>query len=471
MQDAGTRRLGLRDVVAVAVSAMVGVGIFFNPKDVAARAGDGPRTLLVWVLGGVVAILGALTFAELGGRLPKAGGQFRVLREAFGPKVGVTYMVVVGVVESSAAVAILAIVCGKFLAVACGMDPDAKPVPPLLGPAPPAMLILAAFGLAAMGVKQGAAALSINVALKLLTAVLIIGLAVFGAPDAAAHGGASAVDAVGAAAGAAGPAVDAARTGGGLSLASFAWLAAFLPAFFAYGGFQQSLWIGGEVRNPERNLPRGIVIGVAIVVAVYVGLNAAYLRLLGYEGVAGAQAVAAEAAGVVFPWAGRATAAVVAWSAFGCMQAILFTGPHQLVALAEDGFAPRALAVRTSRGAPVRAAACYAFVAASLAFLAGPGGVGMLLDAVVCVDWIFFTLTGIALFVLRRRTDLPLPFRVPGYPIVPALFVGAAALAALSPFFDEAARIPGFIALGAVVLVGALASIRFKSVRRSRADG
>jgi APA family basic amino acid/polyamine antiporter len=452
METGDARRLGGRDVATIAVGAMVGVGIFFNPRDVAARAGDGPTALLVWTLGGLVALLGALTFAELGARYPRAGGQFRVLVDAFGPRAGVAYMAVVGVVESSAAVAILALVCAQFTAVACDLPADGTAESALFGAAPPAMLILAAFGLAAAGVRQGATALAVNVALKLATALAVIGLAIAFTPEASATPSA--------------PVAPAPPTGG-----AWAWTAAFLPAFFAYGGFQQSLWIGGEVKDPGRNLPRGIVAGTAIVVAIYVGLNAAYLKLLGYEGVTASSAVAADAAAVVFPWAGRATAAVVAWSAFGCMQTILFTGPHQVVALAEDGFAPRALARRTPRGAPVLATACFAGVALALAYGAGRSGVGGLLDAVVCVDWIFFTLTGLALFVLRRRNGPPEGFRAPGYPFLPALFVAAAALAAASPFFADDSRLPGAVALGFVVVAWGAAGLLRRDVRAKGAGG
>jgi APA family basic amino acid/polyamine antiporter len=430
----GGRRLGLFDVAGVAVGAMIGVGIFFTPARVAARAGGEGPALGVWAVGGLIALLGALAFAELGGRLPKAGGQFRVLQEAFGRRVAFVYMIVVGVVESSAAVAILALICARHLAMVGGFPVDG----PLAGGLS-AALVAVAFGLAASGVRQGATAVNVGVAVKLAVAAGVVLLGVFGAPERT----------VAAAAPTPAPVVG---YGG--------WFAALLPAFFSYGGWQQTLWVGGAVRDPGRNLPRGIVLGTLVVVATYLGLNAAYFRLLGAEGVAGSTAVAADAVSAAWPAAGRAVALAIAWSAFGCMQTILFTGPFQLVALAEDGLAPRGLAVVTARGAPARAAACFAAVALTLAFAAGFQGVDALLDAVVCVDWVFFTLTGIALFVLRKRADLPLPFRVPGYPFVPGAFVLCAAAVALSPFFDAKARTGGLFAAGAVVLV-ALFSLRF----------
>lgn len=451
MAETTKRRLGTLDVACVVVGAIVGVGVFFTPARVAARAGGAEAALWVWVVGGAVALLGALTFAELGGRLPEAGGQFRVLLEAFGARTAFVYVIVVGVVESSAAVAILALVCVDHIALAAGVPRDPATGAPNLDPAllsaGACALVLGAFALTAAGVRQGATALNLNVAVKLAVVATLVGVGFAHAP----------------AAPAAAPSAPAAPGSGGAA----GFVAAFLPAFFAYGGWQQSLWIGGEVRDPGRSLPRGILLGTVVVIVAYLGLNVAYLRLLGFEGVAASKTVAASAASAAHPDAGRWIAAAVAWSALGCVQTILFTGPHQLAALARKGYAPERLGAANARGAPVAAAAAFAATALLLVVLAGPKRIGLLLDAVVCVDWIFFALTGAALFVLRRRADLPLPFRTPGYPVVPAVFVLAAAGIAASPFFDAESRPSGLIALGAVGLVALAAG---RATRRTRGE-
>ncbi|HYC78057.1 MAG TPA: amino acid permease [Planctomycetota bacterium] len=426
-------RLGARDTAGVVIGAVVGVGIFFSPSGTASRAGDGARALAVWAVAGVVALLGALTFAELGARLPKSGGQYLALKEAFGARTGVTYMAVVGLGESAAAAAILALVCARNLSEVAGIP---------FGPAGTAglavALVAAAFALAAAGVRTGAAAIQVNLAAKLAALAVLVALAARRAPPEAADAFRFADP---------GPSAGALAT-------------AFLPALFAYGGWQQSLWIAGEVRDPGRNLPRGIVGGTLVVVVTYVAVNWAYLRLLGPEGVAGAGALAAEAADVAAPGLGRWVAAAVAWSAFGCLQTLTFTAPHQLAVLAQDGLAPRRFgAVDARSGAPRLAAAAFAATAAALAVGAGMEHLGALLTAVVCVDWIFFALTALALFRLRRRADLPTPFRVPGYPWAPATFALVAVAAAASPFFTVQTRTAGVVAVGITLTLALVARL------------
>jgi basic amino acid/polyamine antiporter, APA family len=448
------RVLGAFAVGSVAIGAMMGVGIFFTPAKVAARAGDFGTAVAIWIFGGAAALLGALTFAEIGARIPEAGGQFRALREVFGRRVGFAYATAVGLGESCAAVAILALVCVRYVGVATDVEfSDSAASAFACGG------VLLAFAFSASGVRSGASALIVNVALKPAIALTIAVLAATtaGAPTS--------------------PTTDAAAAATASSPPHGAGsvFAAFLPALFAYGGWQQTLWIGGAVRDPARNLPRGVVGGTLVVVAAYLALNLSYFSLLGFERAAESSAIAADAAAVDFPYAGRAIAAAVAWSAFGCMQAILFTGPFQAAAAAEVGAFPRFFAARAKNGAPRAAAVLFAATSAAFVLLAGIEGLDVLLDAVVCVDWLFFALTGCALFLLRRRFGPPKGFRVPGYPVVPAVFVLVATLAAIGPFFDAKARVGGFIAVGSAAALWLLGggggdSARAKARRDSTDD-
>ena len=207
------------------------------------------------------------------------------------------------------------------------------------------------------------------------------------------------------------------------------WLSLFsglVPALFSYGGGHYALWVAGEVKNPRRDVPLSLVAGVAIVVVVYLLANWAYLRLLGYDGVAGSRALAADAVSTVWPGVGaRVIAMAVALSAFGVLNVQILSGPRLLYGMARDG---RFFAVfghaHPRFATPALAIAFVASISAALILSAGKGGIDKLLTGLVLIDAVFFGLTGLALIVLRRkRPDADRPVHTPLYPVVPILFL------------------------------------------------
>lgn len=395
------RTLGLWDTTAVVVGAIVGVGIFFTPAQVARLAGSAGVALGLWALGGVVAALGAWTFAELGRRYPRAGGQYDVLRDAWGPLAGFLYVFCNLTAIQAGSVAVIAWYCAQNLAVGLGvtLPTGANMVA--------ALVLVAGLSLAnVVGVRAGAWVQNVTVVAKLLTLAAIVGIAMT-----------------------ASPAIPRPPAQGTVGLAL---LAGLLPAMFAYGGWQQALWMGGEVRDPERTLPRAILLGVAVVIVAYLGVAWAFFALLGFDGVVGAGSLAGEAVAVALPGVGgRVAAAAVGFSAFGVLNAQVLTGPRLVWALAEDGrfFAPFA---RLHRGTPVAAIALLGALGAGLLLVAGVDGVDRLTAWVVAVDAFFFALTGLALvrFVAREggmgpAMAIPLGFA--------ALELGAVAGALASP--------------------------------------
>lgn len=367
------RELGLADATAVVIGAIIGVGIFFTPTDVARLAGRADVALGVWALGGLVAVLGAFTFAELGRRYPRAGGQYDVLRDAWGPLPAFLYVVCNLTAMQTGTCAIIALLCVENLAVALDAAAGAGVK---LGAA---ALLVAGLALAnALGVRHGARVQNLTVVGKVATLLAVGAVAALAGEGTTASAGAPVP----------GPAT---------------WFAALLPALFSYGGWQQALWIGGEVRDGRRVLPLAILGGVAVVVAVYLLAAWAYFALLGFDGVVGARALAAEAVGAVVPGGARWVAGAVAVSAFGVLNAQFLTGPRLTWALARDGRFPRAFAgVHADTGTPVPAILLLAVL--SLAVLAvGADRVGALTAWVVAVDALFFALTGLALVRLRRR--------------------------------------------------------------------
>lgn len=427
----GLRRvLGPWDAACVVIGAIVGVGIFFTPSRVAALAGSADMAVLAWVVGGGIALLGALTFAQLGVLYPHAGGQYEILRDAYGSLPAFLFVFCNATAIQGGAIAIIAIVCAQNLGIfIAGEAPAGLPLLALAS-----LLIALVTAANIVGVRWGAAVQNLTVVAKVAALAVII---LFGAA-AARHAALASPPASAATAPAASVATGAAATSAfGAAAILFA---AIVPSFFSYGGWQHALWIAGEVRDPRRNLPLAIIGGVVLVVVVYVLVSWAYLRLLGYAGVTGSSALAADAVGAVWPQRGRMLAAgAVALSAFGVLNAQLLSGPRLLYRLALDGrFFALTGRVHGRFGTPAAAIALLAAFGLALLWLARARGADLLLTGVVFVDGIFFALTGAAVYFLPRRRESEILGLARWF--VPGLFVLGETAIVLGAYTEPAVR-------------------------------
>jgi basic amino acid/polyamine antiporter, APA family len=308
--------LGPLDATCIVVGAVIGVGIFFTPSRAAQVAGSGGLALLAWAIAGGIALLGALTFAELGGMYPRSGAQYEALRDAYGPFPAFLFVFCNSTAIQAGSTAIIALICTENLGVVLRGE---RPDPPLLTGIS-AILIIGLVTANAVGVYWGSGIQNITAFAKVLTLLLVTILAASARPIE--------------------PDATAAPTAGPLAGWSVMGpvCAALVPMLFSFGGWQHALWISGEIRRPQRNIPVAIIGGMLVVVVVYLLINWAYLRLLGYEGVAGSQTLAADAVAAVWPGAGRrAIAAAVALSALGVLNAQLLSGPRLVYGMAADG--------------------------------------------------------------------------------------------------------------------------------------
>ncbi len=383
------------------VGGIIGSGIFLNPAIVAQRVGTAPSTLAVWVLGGVVAVIGAFVFGELGARRPRAGGSYVYLFEAFGPVPAFLYGWTLLAVIATGAIAAVAVTFASYATALFGLSPNAI-MPLALG----AIVLLSIVNI--VGVAPGAMTQNVFTLLKLGALAFLIGAGLV-------LGGGEAVNAA-----------PLARP----TNAVLAFGAALVPVLFAYGGWQQTNMIAEELVDAERTLPRALILGVAIVVAVYLGANFVYLRVLGVSGLAASHAPAADVMTTVLGPTGRTIiASGITVSTFGFLDLVILVSPRVYQAMAREGHFFQSLASLHPRfRTPVRAIAMQGVWAAILTLW---GTYGELLDYVVFGDWIFFGLTALALPVLRRRDSkagvAPPAFRARGYPASVALFVLAAA--------------------------------------------
>jgi len=438
------RELSSFDATAVVIGAIIGVGIFFTPSRIAALAGSSSLALLAWAIGGVIALLGALTFAELGAMVPRAGGQYELLRDAYGPATGFVYVLCNATATQAGAIGVIALVCVDYLAVALTGATLAGPWT-LVGAL---VLTVGVAGANAAGVRWGARIQNLTVIAKLATLVLVAGIAVFASPELE---------------------PSQATSGAGPTLHPVAAIAAALvPVMFTFGGWQQVLWMGGEVREPQRNLPIAIIGGVVIVIAVYLLANWAYLALLGHTAVATSKTLAADAVAVVFGDGGRrAIAVAVSFSALGVLNAQLLTGPRLLYALARDGrLWPVLGQVHARRQTPVPAILVLAGTAMVLLLVAGQDGVDLLLNGVVLVDGVFFALTGLASLALARRfPHAERPVRMPGFPAVPLLFGLAEIAVVFGAWLDPELRAAASIGVAWISAALVLYLVRFRTTQ------
>lgn len=420
------RVLGLRDLILIVVGTVIGSGIFLVPGGVLRQAGGLPGpALLVWVAGGVLSLLGALAYGELGAMNPAAGGLYVYLRDAFGPLTAFLYGWTFFLVIATGSAATLAVASASYVQQFVSVGP--------FGQKCVAVALLAIVALLNMrstrrssdvqnwttGVKVGT--------LLVMSAVLI------------AAGGSS-------------------RTGH----APF-WPARVTPnllsgmglgmigVLWAYEGWQYVTFSAGEAINPQRTFPRAIVAGTASLIAIYVFANVGYFAALGADGVAASDRVAAEAVSmIVGPGAAKLVAAVILVSIFSATNGLTISAPRVYYAMARDGLFFRTLAnVHPRFGTPaisILAGTAWAMV------LAVSGTFEQLLTYVVFVGWIFYALGAACVIVLRRtKPDAERPFRVPGYPWSTLLFI----LAAVALVANTIATQPARAAIGiAVVLAG-----------------
>jgi basic amino acid/polyamine antiporter, APA family len=399
-----TRHLGLWSAVAVLVGSTIGSGIFRTPAGVAQRIGDVPLFLLAWVVGGLVAVAGALTYAELAAAFPRSGGIYVFIREAFGPLPAFLFGWAELLIIRPGAYGAISITASAYTLRVIEVDPAA----PVLGGAVRAEQILAAAYILVvaavnyLGIHRGAVLQNLSTGFKVaaLAALILCGFALGGGQ----------VDHV-----------FAQRAEVALS----PFLLAMVSILWAYDGWGDLAFVGGEVKDPQRTLPLALFIGTAIVVVLYLGANLVYLHLIPIEQVKTAELVAADAAQLLLGSAGAVVvAAAVAVSTFGTLNGSMMTAPRIFFAMAEDGLFPKAIArVHPTTGAPTGAIQLAAALGVVFVLIRS---FQELADQFVIGIWPFYALAVAAVFVLRRtRPDLERPYHTWGYPVVPLVFLAA----------------------------------------------
>jgi amino acid transporter len=394
------RSLGFWGTVGVAVGVSIGSGIFRVPAEVAATLGQPYPMLLAWALGGLIAVSGALSFAELSGALPRSGGLLAWLSEAFGPLPAFVFAWSELVVLRGAALGGISTIFAEYLGYFAGYGPRQVQYV-----AAGAILLVGLINYAGMRAASGVLT---PLTVAKYVAIVLLGVLAFTAP----------------------PGTAATATGMPAAELSVSLLAsALIPIMWTYDGWGDSTFVAGEVRDPGRTLPRAVLTGAALLTGIYLLVNLAYLHVLTPAEMAGSRLIAATAADripLLGHRGGAIVSALVVLATFSALHASMMTGPRVFFGLADRGLFFRPVARVSPRFGTPSVAIGWATVLGVIFVLTGD--FRELANRFILGTWPFYALAVLAVFVLRRtRPELPRPYRAWGYPAVPAVFLLASA--------------------------------------------
>ncbi len=403
-----TPQLGVWDLAAITAGIIIGAGIYRSPPNIANQVSGPGNLLLVWLAGGVIALIGALCYVELASAYPLQGGTYVYLNKAFGRLAGFLYVWAEFWIVRPGNIALMAFIFAEYAGhLIPGLASDGKNLTQLqLGVAGGSVLFLGGMNL--LGVRTGKGLQNILTAAKVLglLAIFAVGmLPLASPPEAVAEAAPRSND----------------------------WLMALVFVMFAFGGWNETAAVAAEVHQPQRNVLRGLMLGTGIVVLTYLLFNIALLRVLGFEGVASGSAVAATLMQrAIGPQGAQIISGLVCISCLGAINGMLFTGARIYYALGREQPAFAWLGHWNVRlGTPVRALGLQTGVAILLLGIFGlyPNAFEQLVFFTVPLFWSFLLLVSVAVVVLRL-TDraTPRPFRLPLFPLEPAIFFLASAL-------------------------------------------
>lgn len=398
------RRLGAFDATMIVMGGIIGAGIFMNPSVVARHVGTPALMLGAWAAGGAIALAGAFVYAELAQRRPEVGGQYAYLRDAFHPMTAFLYGWTLLLVTQTGGMAAVAMTFANYFRELTGWNIERS------------MIAVAALGtltvINCLGVRSGTNVQNALMVTKIAAILMLVILGWRAVDDVS-------LSALGARLSADGGAV----TDGRAPSAESNFLAAMVPVLFAYGGWQTASFVSGEMRNPARDLPRGLLFGVLGVVVLYLAVNLVCILALGPSALAGTQTPASEVMRRAFGEGGaRLIAAGIAISTIGFLSQGMLTAPRVYYAMARDGvFFKRVGTLDPRSRAPVVAIILQGIWASVIAVV---GLYEQVLNYVVSLDAVFFGLTGAALLVFRRRDPTTVRgLKMPGHPVTTVIFV------------------------------------------------
>lgn len=406
------RVIGLPRATALVVGTIIGASIFVQPSELTRHVPSISGVLLVWTISGILALFGALVCAELASIFTQSGGVYVYLKETYSPALGFLWGWAMFWTMHSGIIAAIAMICARYVAYFMPMGNVATK-----GVAVAVILILSAVNY--LGVKHGSTLQALFTLGKVaaILAMIVLGFAL-------------------------GPRVPVNTAPADLSTAPInlrEFALALVAGLFAFGGWHMVTYNAEETVNPQRTIPRALVLGTMIVTVCYIALNAVYLHVLPLAAVAASTRVAADAANAVLGFGGGAImSSLVIFSTFGALSGIILSGPRVYFSMARDGLLFRWLGeIHPQFHTPHRAILAQAIWSA---ILVGTGTYRALFTRVIYTEWIFFGVMAIGLFILRRRPNVVRQYAVWGHPLVPVVFIVSAFAIVLNQIRSDAAE-------------------------------
>lgn len=398
-------RLNLFDLTMIVVSLVIGMGIFRTPVNVARQAGSGNMFFLAWIIGGLVALCGALTYAEIGSRYPVTGGYYKIFSYCYHPSIAFAINCII-LVSNAASLAGVALIGSEYLAnILFKGSNNITSIKLIIS----TIAVIVFYGVNLLGLKMSARTQNVLTVIKIGMVVFLISALLTGdyattytpAPVVAAPGFMNVLKAFG---------------------------ACLVAVSFTYGGYQQTINFGGEVQNPSKILPKGIFFGIAIIMLLYITINYTYYRVIGFGNLKEAQSIAAILAGKLFGEKGFTILSVLLFlSVLAYVNVLLMSNPRVVYAMSEEGVLP-AIFKKVSTKRNVIVVSLTAFAALSLVTLFYGKSFDEILNHTIFLDSIGMATSAATIFILRKRAvgeNVKNSYRMKLYPVLPLIFIAA----------------------------------------------
>lgn len=419
------KRITLYGLTMIAIGSSIGSGIFVTPGSIARELGNPYLIILVWIVGGIMGICGALTFSELGGMFQQTGGVYVYLKNAFGALPAFLYGWVMLLVINTGSLAGLCVAFAEYLKIIFPfISSDYK-----IWIAAGTMVLLTGINLP--GVHYSQIVSNILTTIK-VAAILIIILLGFTMADTT---------------------IVSSNFSQSHPLPHHLFSAIFtgmIGVFFSVGGWHHATYVAAEVINPAKNISRAMILGMLIITACYVLINIAYMKILPLNTISDTKTIASDFITVLFPWGGKLVAVAIALSIFGTISIYSMSAPRIYYAMAQDGLFFKSISQLHSRWHTPVAAMLFQCIWALCILLFFQAYFDKIITFVTFMDAIFFALAGLSVFIFRKKfPHLERPYKTWGFPVIPLIFIKLQVMLALNTFFQKPGQaIPGLILLG-----------------------
>jgi basic amino acid/polyamine antiporter, APA family len=424
------RRITLYGLTMIAIGSSIGSGIFVTPGTIAQELGHPYLVLLVWFLGGVMGICGALTFSELGGLFQQAGGVYSYLKNGYGNLFGFLYGWVMLFVINTGSLAGLCIAFSEYLGILIpGLGSNYK-----TGIAACTLLLLTAINLPGVKYSQWASNILTTIKVSAIILIVLAGLFFYN------------------------PSAIQANFHTSHTMPEHLFVALFtgmVGVFFSVGGWHHATYVAGEVIDPAKTISRAMILAMAVITISYLLINIAYMRLLPLDQIAASKTIASDAIHSIFPWGAKLVALGIALSIFGTISIYSMSAPRIYYAMAADGLFFSSLArIHPRWHTPVSAMLFQCFWALCILFFF-KAFFDRIITFVTFMDSLFFALAAASLFIFRKKLkEHPRPYKTWGYPLIPLVFITLQTVFAITIFFQRPEQaLPGLVLLFVGVLV------------------